>query len=119
MSSADRPSVFGKVNQADMVARLDAVNDDDLDSEFFADSLSDVEHAATRMFDVGIAALAQPGAPRAGFPQVAASAAPSLPPTSAAGDATVIARLAGDAAAQRAFILRGPLGLANEAGTTG
>jgi len=53
-----RPStVFGAPDQEEMVARLDAVADDDLDSDFFAADVTDAQDAGARLFDVGIRTL--------------------------------------------------------------
>lgn len=48
------PSVFGTIDQAEILARIDEVQDDDLASSFFGDSLVEVENAATKVFDVGL-----------------------------------------------------------------
>ena len=47
-------SAFGPVDQDALIARIDAVDEDDLTSSFFGDSILDVENAATRAFDIGI-----------------------------------------------------------------
>lgn len=53
-----RPStVFGAPDQEEMVARLDAVADDDLHSDFFTAAVTDAQDAGARMFDVGIRTL--------------------------------------------------------------
>ncbi len=51
-------SVFSTPDQDDMIARLDAVQDDDLDSEFFDASVHDAADAAVGIFDIGIRTLA-------------------------------------------------------------
>jgi hypothetical protein len=53
----NRPSVFSAVNQDEMISRIDKVDDDDLASTFFDDSMQDVEDAAANMFDIGIKTL--------------------------------------------------------------
>lgn len=54
-----RPAtVFGAPDQAEMVARLDAVADDDLDSDFFDAAVIEAQDAGGRVFDVGIRTLA-------------------------------------------------------------
>jgi hypothetical protein len=104
--SPRKPSVFAPVNQDDMIARLDQVSDDDLSSTFFADSMQEVEDAATNVFDIGIRTLTQDDAPATragsfGAPGPAA-AAPIQPALQSPGT------LAHDADRQRAFILGGP-----------
>jgi hypothetical protein len=119
---AQADSVFAVRDQDQMIAEIDTVSEDDLDSTFFGDSIDDVEGAATRMFDVGIRTLAQ-DAP-AGVHSGAFSGEPTgSPGTTAAGSpaasqpsgrgrlATVVARLEGNPEAQRAFILGGPVAI--------
>lgn len=53
--SADRPAtVFGYVDQNAVIKKIDQVDDDDLASCFFGDSLQDVENAGVNIFDIGI-----------------------------------------------------------------
>lgn len=82
-----RPStVFGAPDQEEMVARLDAVADDDLDSDFFAADVAHAEDAGSRLFDVGIRTLANegeavgtgPSASTAGTPFVGGGSAGAL-----------------------------------------
>jgi hypothetical protein len=129
-----RTSVFGPVDQDEVIARIDAVCEDDLDSTFFGDSLQEVEDAATRIFDIGIrtfgnvqspsdqpSAFAPAGGPAPsvdGPPRTGASPPPrvgSEPTASAAGPARPPAvrfgTLEKDPAARRAFVLGGPVAL--------
>ncbi len=112
-----RPSAFAPVDQDAVIARIDAVDDDDLDSTFFGEAIIDVENASTRSFDIGIRMLgdAEPGLD-------GPSSATVLPLTTVGIDATpapaanptelpVVGRLGSDAAARSAFILHGPAGL--------
>ncbi len=39
-----KPSAFGPVDQEELISRIDAVDEDDLDSTFFGDSILDVEN---------------------------------------------------------------------------
>jgi len=90
-----------------MIARLDAVEDDDLDSSFFATSARDAEDAAVRIFDVGIRTLAAEPGTVAGFAERPAPDAPSaeLRP----GRVGVVDFE--DPAVRAAFILGGPSAL--------
>lgn len=115
-----KPSVFGPVDQDALISRIDAVDEDDLDSTFFGDSILDVENASTRAFDIGIRTLGsdphQPR-PRGGAvptasivlttAQIDSSPAPAVNPI----EIPVPGPL-GDDAARTAFILGGPAGLA-------
>jgi len=115
--SEDRPpaesgTVFGAPDQDDMIARIDAVQEDDLSSSFFDSSLQDVENAAVRMFDVGVRTLTDDTAPAAAFgaPPKAGGAAnrPS------AADQPVAPGAVGrfeDPSVRSAFILGGPQAL--------
>jgi hypothetical protein len=109
------PSVFGKVDQAEMISRIDSVEEDDLHSTFFGDSMEDVEDAATRLFDVGIRTITHESrpvdAPAFGTSSVAAattsaSASGVAPSAAPSGD-----DLENDERVRRAFILGGPAGL--------
>ena len=88
----------------------DSVADDDLGSDFFGNSIDEVEGAATRMFDVGIRTVTNDAAPGAS----GAFAAPSgdARPASAAPPAADLPAALQDDAARRAFILGGPDALA-------
>jgi hypothetical protein len=105
--SAARPSVFSGIDQEAIIARLDDVQDDDLDSSFFAEAMVDVENASTRAFDIGV---------RAGEPVPPAPAPVGTTPFTTAGlDATPAAReddvlgATHEARDERtAFILGGP-----------
>lgn len=105
---AARPSVFGYVDQDELIARIDAVADDDLTSDFFGDSIQEVEDAATRIFDIGIQTVTEAGEPARGgtfgTPRTGTGVATSTP----AGPVTVCGELEDDTAARRAFILGGP-----------
>lgn len=109
------PTVFGAPDQAEIIARIDSVEDDDLSSSFFQNSMQDVEDAAVRMFDIGIRTLTDdPGdAPRASFgtaaPVLHAAEVrePSRPqPGQGAADRFV------DPSVRAAFILGGPAAIA-------
>ena len=102
-------SVFGPVDQNEIIARIEAVEDDDLDSSFFADSMKEVEDAATRSFDVGIRTLTDGPASRAPRPAFGTSADGS---SAAPGPHAPISsdQLKQDDQARRAFILGGPTG---------
>lgn len=100
----EEPSVFRTPDQAEMIARLDAVEDDDIDSSFFATSARDAEDAAVRIFDVGIRTLAAESGAVAGFAERPAAEAPVEPRAP---------RVVGgvdfdDPATRTAFILGGP-----------
>jgi hypothetical protein len=107
-----KPSVFGVPDQTATIARIDAVSDDDMDSSFFADSIQDVEDAATRVFDIGVRTIAHDGttvepvmsfgAPR---PQPAATL---LVPAPLIAPVRVTVPMGADEAGRRAFILGGP-----------
>ncbi len=102
------PSVFGAVDQDEIIARIDNTPDDDLESSFFDDSMTEVEEAATRSFDVGIRTLTHE-APRDGArTSFAASSGDGLAalPT---GPITA-SMLSSDERARQAFILGGPSG---------
>ena len=87
---------------------IDDVDDDDLDSSFFSDSMKDVEDAATRVFDVGIRTLTdEPRPPQASTTFGAGPAAPARP--AGAQDPAVSAEsLQNNEQARRSFILGGP-----------
>lgn len=95
------PSVFRAPDQSEMIARLDAVEDDDLGSSFFDTSAREAEEAALRIFDVGIRTLVEEPGRQAAAPEVPAFSPPGGGP---APDLT-------DAAARAAFILGGPAGI--------
>jgi len=100
---------------------LDDVEEDDLESPFFADSIADVENAATRAFAIGVRILANENpAPQTGFGveeselEEAAHAVTPTAPSSGAIARTPMAvegRLGRDRIARRAFILGGPRAL--------
>jgi hypothetical protein len=107
-------SVFGTVDQNDMIARIDSTAEDDLSSAFFGDSIQEVEDAAVRMFDIGIRTItddpARSSSASFGTPPAAAAAvgAPRVPvsteqPVAAGADGHFE-----DPAVRAAFILGGP-----------
>jgi hypothetical protein len=109
----DIATVFQAPDQAEMIARLDAVADDDVDSTFFPAVPPAHEDAAARMFDLGLRTLAE-----------AADAPPAGPFVEGAGgsepvrhvDAGAVASSRGgvdfsDPATRAAFILGGPAAL--------
>jgi hypothetical protein len=108
------PSVFGTVNQDDMIARIDSTSEDDLSSDFFGDSIQEVEDAAVRMFDIGIRTITDDPAKSTS----AAFGTPPAPPLAAAAGraASGTEHSAGHAAdgqfddptVRAAFILGGP-----------
>lgn len=107
---AESGTVFGAPDQAEMIARIDAVDDDDLSSSFFDSSLQDVEDAAVRMFDVGVRTLIDDAAPTAAFGVPTSAAPPGGRPASAT-DQPVAPGATGrfaDPAVREAFILGGP-----------
>lgn len=108
---AEQPSVFGAVDQEAIIAKLDTNEDDDLGSDFFGDSIAEVEDAAVRMFDVGIRTITQDGPPPSTGPAFGATV-PQAAPAGAEPDAvTVAGHLADDPVARAAFILGGPAAL--------
>jgi hypothetical protein len=114
-------SVFGYVDQQDVISRIDATEDDDLSSCFFGDSIQDVENAATRIFDIGVGDAAQSDEPRMDGPFGPAAGEATLveePPTWLEPDSQpqgqqvpAQAPLADDTVERRAFILGGPSAL--------
>ena len=106
-------TVFGAPDQDEMIARIDAVEEDDLASAFFDSSLQDVENAAVRMFDVGVRTLVDDTAPTAAF-GVPAAAGDAATRTPSAADQPVAPGADGrfaDPAVRSAFILGGPAAL--------
>lgn len=120
-TSADRPSVFSAVDQGDMIARLDATLEDDLESPFFDDSIQEVEDAALRMFDIGIRSITDDPSSQAapgGFGAVGPRDSGRVAGHEETVDAPVISSvvspagdLAHDAQARAAFTLGGPAAL--------
>ena len=111
-----RPSAFGPVDQEAVIARIDAVDEDDLTSSFFGDSLLDVENAATRSFDIGIRTLGSDARPAAEpvsarVPLTTAGIDASPAPAADPIEVPVVGVLARDEDARSAFILGGPAGL--------
>ena len=103
-------SVFGAVDQERMIAHIDDVEDDDLDSSFFSDSMKDVEDAATRAFDVGIRTLTdEPRTPSASTTFGATTPAAARQ-SGAQATAVSAESLKTDEGARRSFILGGPAG---------
>lgn len=112
----EQPTVFGAPDQSDMIARIDATDEDDLGSSFFDSSLQEAENAAVRMFDIGIKTItdepAQRPAAAFGTPATPAAASSTRPPT--ASQQQVAQGADGrfdDPAARAAFILGGPAAL--------
>jgi hypothetical protein len=110
-----KPSVFGKVDQDDMISRIDSTAEDDLSSAFFGDSIQEVEDAAVRMFDIGIRTItddpSQVTTAAFGTQPAPAGAAARVPsaveqPVAKGADG----RFA-DPTVRAAFILGGPSGL--------
>lgn len=117
--SGQPPSVFVTPDQREMIARLDAVPDDDLHSDFFSTSVQEAEDAAVRMFDVGIRSLGDEADVRSMAPF------PGLPPAPQERQAwgtqpapTVEALPKGldfdDLRVRTAFILGGPAALSDK-----
>lgn len=113
-AASGRPSAFGRVDQDALFARIDAVDEDDLTSTFFGDSILDVENASTRAFDIGIRMHGPDDTSRPPTPVVPlttagidARPAPAADPV----EVPVARQLAADASARAAFILGGPAGL--------
>lgn len=111
--ASDKPSAFAPVDQDAIIARIDAVDEDDLASTFFGDSILEVENASTRAFDIGIRvhgtnpeASVQAGSE---FTTVGIDASPALAADPA--EVPVVGQLADDARARTAFILGGPAAL--------
>jgi hypothetical protein len=106
-----KPSVFGVQDQGEIISRIDSIEDDDLTSSFFGDSIADVEEAATRMFDVGIRTITDEPAPTSQAFGVAAAAPAAAEPASGQGrppSVAVSGSLEDDEAARAAFVLGGP-----------
>lgn len=114
MAENPRPSVFGYVDQDEVIKRIDDVDDDDLTSCFFGDSILDVEIAATEIFGIGVRDEAEGGGQSAPHPFAAtrtatpATPAPVPAPALPASTAPAPTALAQDAQARQAFILGGP-----------
>ena len=110
-------SVFAVRNQAQVIAQIDSVSEDDLSSTFFGDSIADVEGAATRMFDVGIRTLAHDAPPQAHSGAFAGepSGSPGMTTARSQGARSsapmTSAQLRDDPQARRTFILGGPVAL--------
>lgn len=112
-----RASVFAVRNQAQVIAQIDSVSEDDLSSTFFGDSIADVEGAATRMFDVGIRTLAHDAPPQAhsgafaGAPTGSSGTTAAGSPAARTSDPTTPGELQDDPLARRSFVLGGPAAL--------
>jgi hypothetical protein len=116
--TADRPAtVFGYVDQSAVIKKIDQVDDDDLASCFFGDSLQDVENAGVNIFDIGIQDDVTATGPNAvtpfGTPNFGPSSttpAPTVIPTPPPVDqpAPTVPVNDVDAQARQAFILGGP-----------
>lgn len=108
-------SVFSAPDQREMIARLDAVDDDDLESSFFSTSVQEAEDAAVRMFDVGIRTWGdEDGAgvisPFPGLAQAPPAPAPALETSTAMGlvGSPVRGLTFDEPSVRAAFILGGP-----------
>ncbi len=102
-------SAFGPVDQDALMARIDSVDEDDLTSSFFGDSILDVENAATRAFDIGIRMHHPPSAASDLTTMTTAGIDASPAP---AADPIEEPKVGGVAEGSRAaFILGGPAGL--------
>jgi len=114
MADGVNASVFGYVDQDEVIKRIDVVKDDDLASRFFGDSLQEIEIAATDIFDIGVRDEAETDAHSATHPfAVPTAAAPAIPPPAPAppqpaSTAPAPTLLDQDAMARQAFILGGP-----------
>jgi hypothetical protein len=110
MAADPRPSVFGYVDQDEVIKRIDDVQEDDLTSGFFGDSIQDVENAATDIFDIGVRDEVETDGLSASHPFAVptdaghSEPAPSALPTTAPAPTN----LDKDARARQAFILGGP-----------
>lgn len=113
---SEAPTVFGAPDQAEIIAKIDSVADDDLSSPFFDHSIQDVEDAAVRMFDVGVRTLTDDNAPLAAFglqsgqSDAARGSTPAAPQPSTQVAPGLESRFE-DPGARRAFILGGPTAL--------
>ncbi|MFY9231970.1 MAG: hypothetical protein WAO50_08675 [Candidatus Nanopelagicales bacterium] len=106
---SSQATVFGASDQSEMISRLDAVEDDDLDSGFFEASVQDAADAAVRMFDVGIRAMAEEpdGTGASPFTSASTGASARPPVESSTASAPTRPRFE-DPAIRAAFILGGP-----------
>lgn len=104
VTSSGRPSAFAPVDQTEMIARLEATEDDDLDSPFFGADIVAVENASTRSFDIGIRTVGVGDDPAA----IAATEA-VVPP--GVHDAALPGRWSHDDRTRAAFIVGGPAAL--------
>jgi hypothetical protein len=104
VTSTGRPSAFATVDQTDMIARLDATEDDDLDSPFFGADMVAVENASTRSFDIGIRTIGSTDVP-AKEGEGEGTASPAL------HDAAMPGRWSHDDRTRAAFIVGGPAAL--------
>ena len=110
-----QPSVFGRVDQDELIAHIGAV-DEDLSSLFFEESLADAEDAAMQVFDIGIRLLAE-DVGRLGDPGRSADPRPNPytrgvhgrnPSNVTTTPVSLPGILSRDNHARRAFILGGP-----------
>lgn len=105
VTSSGSPSAFASVDQAEMIARLDDTDDDDLDSAFFGADIVAVENASTRSFDIGIRTIAASPETDGGADPAPAPAGPSV------SDAAMPGRWSEDDRSRSAFITGGPAAL--------
>lgn len=108
-----KASVFGQVDQAEMIARLEQAPADETETDFFQGALAAPQPQAARALAEGIRAFTGTE-PRAAAPAPVASEEPGIVVQEAAqvgGPVTVVGRIGDDPAAKRAFILFGPAGV--------
>lgn len=105
----ERPSsVFRAPDQAEMIARIDSVDEDDLGSDFFATSVGEAGDAAVRMFDLGIRTLTDEVPPAMSTPF---DEAPRQGASVPEGQRHPLSADLADPAVRAAFILGGPAAL--------
>ena len=106
-----RPSVFEVPDQGDVIARIDAVSEDDLGSTFFGHSIQDVENAATWVFDIGVRTLSDDGATTPSGTFGVPAPGPAMPSSTASPAVRMPGLLDDDPVRRGAFILGGPAAL--------
>lgn len=112
-------SVFRTPDQQEMIARLDAVEDDDVETDFFSTSAQEAEDAAVRMFDLGIRTLGseQEAGSASSFPSRVSADSPAAADLLVEDDQQApVQQVFGersfdDANTRRDFILGGPAAL--------
>lgn len=111
-TSSGQPSAFAAPDQDEVIARIDAVEDDDLESTFFRDSIVDVENASTRSFDIGVRMLTVDTPLTAPVPATTEGIDATPAVEASPLELPVVGRLASDNQARVAFILGGPSAVA-------